>query len=275
MKLQDRLTELHKQKRAILAANFYNLETLQGIMQAAKMENSNIILQLSESSLKYMGLEMAAKMAFQAIKDFEVDVWIHLDHGATVELVQRCLDAGFHSVMIDASEKPFDENVRITSEVVKRAQKYGANVEAELGYVAKLNQSQGKKGFTQPAEAKQFVDATGVNALAVAVGTAHGFYKEEPKLELELLQEINQAVNIPLVLHGGSGVPDISLQRAIKCGITKINLATETKNTFMKQLKHELNNTDEIDLRIVFPKATAKVVELIRNKIEIVNGELA
>jgi|WetSurMetagenome_2_1015567.scaffolds.fasta_scaffold00213_30 ketose-bisphosphate aldolase len=274
MKLQDRLTELHKQKRAILAANFYNLETLQGIMQAAKPENNNIILQLSESSLKYMGLEMAAKMAYQAIKDFEVDAWIHLDHGATVELVQRCLDAGFHSVMIDASEKPFEENVRITSEVVKRAQKYGANVEAELGYVAKLNQSQGKKGFTQPAEAKRFVDATGVNALAVAVGTAHGFYKEEPKLELELLQEINQTVNIPLVLHGGSGVPDISLQRAIKCGITKINLATETKNTFMKQLKYELNNTDEIDLRIVFPKATAKVVELIRNKIKIINGEL-
>ena len=274
MRLQDTLTELHKQKRAILATNFYNLETLQGIMRAAKTENSNIILQLSESSLKYMGLEMAAKMAFQAIKEFEVEAWIHLDHGATVELVQKCLDAGFHSVMIDASEKPFDENIRITSEVVKRAQKYGANVEAELGYVAKLNQSQGKKGFTQPAEAKRFVNATGVNALAVAVGTAHGFYKEEPKLELGLLEEINQAVDIPLVLHGGSGVPDISLQKAIKCGITKINLATETKNTFMKQLKNELNNTDEIDLRIVFPKATAKVVELISNKIKVINGEL-
>ena len=275
MRLQDTLTELHKQKRAILAANFYNLETLQGIMRAAKSDNSKIILQLSESSLKYMGLEMAAKMAFQAIREFEVDAWIHLDHGATVELVQKCLDAGFHSVMIDASEKPFDENVRITSEVVRRAEKYGANVEAELGYVAKLNQSQGKKGFTQPEEAKRFVNATGVNALAVAVGTAHGFYKEEPKLELGLLEEINQAVNIPLVLHGGSGVPDISLQKAIKCGITKINLATETKNTFMKQLKYELNNTDEIDLRIVFPKATAKVVELISNKIKVINGELA
>jgi ketose-bisphosphate aldolase len=275
MKLQDRLTELHRQKRAILAANFYNLETLQGIMQAAKMEQSSIILQLSESSLKYMHLEMAAGMAHQAIKDYGVEAWIHLDHGAGVELVQRCLDAGFHSVMIDASEKPFEENVRITSEVVKRAQGYGANVEAELGYVAKLNQSQGKKGFTQPDEAKRFVEATGVNALAVAVGTAHGFYKEEPKLELELLEEINQAVNIPLVLHGGSGVPDISLQKAIRRGVTKINLATETKNTFMKQLKYELNNTDEIDLRIVFPKATAKVIELISNKIQIINRELA
>jgi tagatose 1,6-diphosphate aldolase GatY/KbaY len=272
MKLQDKLIELHGQKRAILAANFYNLETLQGIMQAAKAENSPIILQLSESSLNYMNLGMAAKMAFQAIDDFGVEAWIHLDHGANIELVQKCLDAGFHSVMIDASEKPFDENIRITSEVVKRAQKYGANVEAELGYVAKLNQSQGQKGFTQPKEAKQFVDATGINALAVAIGTAHGFYKEEPKLEIELLDEINRIVKIPLVMHGSSGVPDIALQQAIKRGITKINLATETKNTFMKQLKQELNNSDEIDLRIVFPKATARVVELIRKKIRAINA---
>ena len=272
MKLQNKLIELHQHKRAILAANFYNLETLQGILEAAKLENSPIILQLSESSLKYMKLEMAAKMAYQAIADFGVEAWIHLDHGGNPELVQKCLDAGFHSVMIDASEKPFEENIRITSEVVKMAQSYGASVEAELGYVAKLSQSQGKTGFTQPKEAKQFVDATGINALAVAIGTAHGFYKEEPKLELELLDEINQTVNIPLVLHGSSGVPDISLQQAIARGVTKINLATETKNTFMKQLKYELNNSDEIDLRIVFPKATARVVDLIRNKIRVINA---
>jgi fructose-bisphosphate aldolase class II/tagatose 1,6-diphosphate aldolase GatY/KbaY len=106
----------------------------------------------------------------------------------------------------------------------------------------------------------------------VAIGTAHGFYKEEPKLELDLLNEINQLVKIPLVLHGGSGVPDHSLREAIKRGITKINLATETKNIFMKQLKKELNSSDEIDLRIVFPKATASVIELIRNKISAINS---
>jgi len=271
MKLQDKLVELHQHKKAILAANFYNLETLQGIIRAARFEKSPIILQVSESSLKYMNLEMAAKMAYQAIVDYEVEAWLHLDHGGSVDLVQRCLDAGFHSVMIDSSEQSLDENIKTTADVVKRAQKYGANVEAELGYVAKLNQSQGQKGFTQPNEAKLFVDATGINALAVAVGTAHGFYKEEPKLEIELLNEINQLVNIPLVLHGGSGVPDRSLIEAIKNGITKINLATETKNTFMKQLKKELNSSDEIDLRIVFPKATASVIELIRNKIKTIN----
>jgi fructose-bisphosphate aldolase class II/tagatose 1,6-diphosphate aldolase GatY/KbaY len=272
MILQSKLAEAHSQRKAILAANFYNLETLQGILRGAKSEGQPIILQLSESSIKYMNLEMAAKMAYQAISDYGVEAWLHLDHGATIDLVQRCLDAGFHSVMIDASEKPLEENIKTTAEVVKRAARYGANVEAELGYVAKLNQSQGLKGFTQPLEAKQFVDATGVNALAVAIGTAHGFYKEEPKLELDLLNEINQLVKIPLVLHGGSGVPDHSLREAIKRGITKINLATETKNIFMKQLKKELNSSDEIDLRIVFPKATASVIELIRNKISAINS---
>lgn len=271
MNLQQKLIQYHSSKKAILAANFYNLETLQGIMRAAKAENQPIILQLSESSIKYMNLEMAAKMAFQAITDFGVEAWLHLDHGATVDLVHRCLDAGFNSIMIDASEKPFNQNVEITAQVVDMARAYGANVEAELGYVAKLNQTQNNKGFTQPNEAKLFVESTGVNALAVAVGTAHGFYKHEPKLELELLNEINNAVNIPLVLHGGSGVPDIALQQAVKRGITKINLATETKNTFMKKLKVELNSNDEIDLRLVFPKATDSVEQLIRNKIRAIN----
>jgi tagatose 1,6-diphosphate aldolase GatY/KbaY len=270
MKLQDKLKEYHKNKKAILATNFYNLETLQGIMQAAKLEKSPIILQLSESSIKYMNLEMAAKMAFQAMIDYDVEGWLHLDHGGSIDLVQRCLDAGFQSVMIDKSEASIEENIKITAEVVKRAEKYGANVEAELGYVAKLNQSQGMI-FTQPKEAKMFVEATGVNALAVAVGTAHGFYKEEPKLALDLLSEIDQLVNIPLVLHGGSGVPDKALQDAIQRGIAKINLATETKNIFMKQLKIELNSSDEIDLRIVFPKATAKVIDLISNKLRVIN----
>ncbi|HYX08151.1 MAG TPA: class II fructose-bisphosphate aldolase [Bacteroidales bacterium] len=271
MKLQEKLIQLHNQKKAILAANFYNLETLQGIIRAAKSENSGIILQASESSLKYMNLEMAAKMAFQAISDYGVEAWLHLDHGGNVDLVQKCLDAGFNSVMIDASEESFDENIKTTLEVVKRAQRYGANVEAELGYVAKLNQSQGFKGFTQPEEAKRFVEATGVNALAIAIGTAHGFYKEEPKLEIELLSRINQLIDIPLVLHGGSGVPDKSLQLAILNGITKINLATETKNIFMKKLKQELSYSEEIDLRIVFPKATDAVTELIRKKIQTIN----
>lgn len=267
--LQEKLHQLRESKKAILATNFYNLETLQGILKAASRLNTPVILQLSESSIRYIGLKTAAKMALTALNEYNVEGWLHLDHGATFELAARCLDEGFHSVMIDASEKPFTENVKITSEVVKLAAKYKANVEAELGFVAKLGQSTEGQGFTQPTEAFEFVKETGVNALAVAIGSAHGFYKQTPKLEIELLSKIRERVPIPLVLHGASGIPDDMLQEAIRNGISKINLATETKNIFMKELKILLTDTDEIDLRKVFPKAIDAVTELISKKLEL------
>ena len=270
MKLQNKLLELRKEKKAILAANFYNLETLNAIINGARAENASIILQLSESSIDYIGLDLAAQMAKTALKVSGVEGWLHLDHGSNINLVQRCLDAGFDSVMIDASELPLETNIKITKEAVRLAKQYGANVEAELGYIAKLNQSQENAGFTQPDDAKFFVEQTGVNALAVSIGSAHGFYKEEPKLDIQLLSEIRSTIVTPLVLHGSSGIPNEILVSAIKNGITKINLATETKNAFMQKLREDLCNTDEIDLRVVFPKATFRVQELIQNKLKVI-----
>jgi fructose-bisphosphate aldolase class II/tagatose 1,6-diphosphate aldolase GatY/KbaY len=173
--------------------------------------------------------------------------------------------------MIDASEKSIGENIRITREVLKIAADYNASVEAELGFVAKLGQEQNTHGFTSPEAAARFVESTGVNSLAVAIGSAHGFYKQEPKLDIELLSDISENVAVPLVLHGSSGIPDNMLQEAIRNGICKINLATETKNTFMIALKERLKNNTEIDLRIVFPDATKAVVELISQKLNIIN----
>ena len=186
-------------------------------------------------------------------------------------MAHRCLDAGFDSVMIDASEKPFEENVKITSSVVKLAEKYNANVEAELGYVAKLGQVQKVSQYTQPEEAKRFIDETGAHALAIAIGSAHGFYKETPQLQLELLSAIHAATPAALVLHGSSGIPEGQIRDAVKRGITKVNLATETKNIFMKTLQQVLQNNDEIDLRKIFPQATQSVVKLISEKLEVVS----
>ncbi|MEJ0033445.1 MAG: class II fructose-bisphosphate aldolase [Bacteroidota bacterium] len=273
MQLQDKLSICSEKGTAILATNFYNFETLSGVLIAAKQKRRPLILQLSESSIQYLGLNVAATMARAALKSFEVEGWLHLDHGGSVEMAHRCLDAGFDSVMIDASEKSFDENVKTTSEVVKIASRYNANVEAELGYVAKLGQVQQVSQYTQPDEAKRFVEATGVSALAIAIGSAHGFYKETPKLQLELLSEIHAATPAALVLHGSSGIPDDQLREAIHRGITKVNLATETKNIFMKTLQKILRDNDEIDLRRVFPKATDAVVNLIERKLDIVSGE--
>ncbi|MCX2679242.1 class II fructose-bisphosphate aldolase [Galbibacter sp. EGI 63066] len=273
MKLKEKLELFTKQKRGLLATNFYNLETLHGVLRAASELNEPVILQLTQSSIDYMGLDSAVKMGRAGLEQFGVEGWIHLDHGGSVELVQKCLDAGFDSVMIDGSELPFEENIKITREVVKRAQSYGAHVEAELGYVAKLGQSHGKQGFTQPDEAKSFVDATGVDALAVAIGTAHGFYKEKPNLDIQLLKAIAKVANATLVLHGSSGVPHSQVQEAISNGICKVNLATEIKNIFMNTLKNELTDSTEIDLRKVFPKATSQVTDLVKTKLLMIKNE--
>lgn len=273
MKLKEKLKQFTSEGRGILATNFYNLETLHGVLRAAADLNEPLILQLTQSSIDYMGLDTAVALGRTGLKDFGVEGWIHLDHGGSVDLAQRCLDAGFDSVMIDGSELPFEENVKITRDVVERAKSYGAHVEAELGYVAKLGQSHTGQGFTQPAEAKIFVEETGIDALAVAVGTAHGFYKKDPELQLDLLSEIKEITAATLVLHGGSGVPEAQLKAAISRGICKVNLATEIKNIFMKTLQEQLQQNEEIDLRKVFPKATAQITQLVKGKLEIVKND--
>ena len=269
MTMKEKLVKCTKEGTALLAVNFYNFETLKGLLLAAKATSSNLILQLSESSLHYLGINPAVAMARAMLKEYEVEAWIHLDHGSSIDVIKKCLDAGFDSVMIDASEKKFDENVRITKEAVKIAAAFKANVEAELGYVAKLGQEQ-KAEPTSAADAKRFTEATGIDALAIAIGNAHGFYKETPNLRLDRLKEIREVTSCALVLHGSSGIPDAQLKEAIKCGISKINLATETKNYFMKKLQLLLADTDEIDLRKIFPKAIEEVQELITRKLNVI-----
>lgn len=269
MILQDKLKVYQQEGRAILATNFYNFETLKAVLTAASVMQTPVILQLTRSSIDYMGLKEAVALARAGLSNYGVEGWIHLDHGDSVELVKQCLDAGFESVMIDASEKAFEENVHITNEVVKLAESYGANVEAELGYVAKLGQEQ-QGGFTTAEEAATFVEQTGVNALAIAIGSAHGFYKSTPKLDIERLKEIRRATDVALVLHGSSGIPHDIVQEAIRNGVVKVNLATEIKDTFMRALKNCLLNSDEIDLRKVFPNAIAPVVELLKEKYKMV-----
>ena len=267
--LQDKFKELRQNKQALLATNFYNFETLKGILQAASLTNNPIILQLTKSSIDYMGLPVALDLAESMLKLYGVEGWVHLDHGDSYDLIARCLDAGIKSVMIDASEKPMDENIRLTKSVVKLAEQYGANVEAELGYVAKLGQQRGNIGFTEPVEAKQFVEETGINALAVAIGSAHGFYTEEPNLDLDLLSRIASATPVALVLHGASGIPHATLVKAVERGICKINLATEIKHIFMETLKTGMAGQNEIDLRKVFPPATSAITDLVKDKLSV------
>ncbi len=270
MKLKNKLLQYRAEGRAILAANFYNYETLAGILLAAQELKEPVILQLSESSIQYLGLKVAANLARTGMEQFEVEGWLHLDHGSSIEIVEACLNAGFDSVMIDGSEKSFDENVQLTKEVVEMAGKYHVQVEAELGYIAKLGQDKNSAGFTSPEEALRFITDTGVDSLAVAIGSAHGFYKQSPKLDLERLGNIAAITSIPLVLHGSSGIPDDMLKEAIRRGITKVNIATDSKYAFMQDVRDHLNHSEEIDLRKIFPSATMAVKNLIIKKMNVV-----
>ena len=271
MTLQEKFRQRTRQQQGLLATNYYNFETLSGVLQAAQETQQPLILQLTQSSIDYLSLPVAVSLARSGLASYGVEGWLHLDHGGSYELAARCLDAGFDSVMIDASEAPFEENVATTRKVVQLAERYGANVEAELGYVAKLGQSHEKNGFTQPDEARRFVEETGVNALAVAIGSAHGFYERPPELQMDLLEEIHAATDATLVLHGSSGISHPDLQRAVRRGICKINLATEIKNAFMETLQHTLAGNEEIDLRKVFPVATRAVTDLVKEKLLVVS----
>jgi len=270
MTLQEKLKQCQLEKTALLATNFYNFETLHAVLTAASEVNSPVLLQLTKSSIDYMGLEMAVAMARQGLADYNLTGWVHLDHGNSINLVQQCLDAGFDSVMIDASEKPLEENIETTQKVVEIARKYGANVEAELGFIAKLGQEQ-DMAYTTVDEATRFVTETGIDALAIAIGSAHGFYKSAPHLNISRLQEIHHAIPTVLVLHGGSGIPHLMIQEAIRNGISKVNLATEIKDNFMRSLKEILLHSTEIDLRKVFPEANQTVENLLIEKYKMVS----
>ena len=261
-----------REGKAIAALNFYNAETLIAHVRAAKVLNESIILQTTEATIDYLGLQMIRGMATAAADQLEQPVALHLDHGRSYDLAARCIEHGYTSVMIDGSKLSFADNCAVSRRVVQLAHSAGVSVEGELGHVGQNTEpAAGDKQFlTSSNDAARFVSETEVDALAVAIGTAHGFYKGDVRLDFARLQEISSAVqNTPLVLHGGSGVPADLLRKAIKCGIRKVNFGTELKNAFTTAIKTSLSATDDIDLRRTFAPAISAVEEISRSKIQI------
>ena len=271
MRFIESIARHRSQQRALLAANFYNAETLMGVLRAAKSLQAEVILQTSPSTIDYLGgVPLAVGMARGASRELGVTAWLHLDHATDPKLIETCIREGYDSVMIDASESDFATNVKRTREIVTLAHAKGVAVEAELGYVPKLGQADvTEAGLTTPEDATRFVAETGVDLLAVAIGTAHGFYKKAPKLDYERLSAIRAAVDVPLVLHGGSGLDPEQWREAIRRGIVKINFATEIKDTFTRSVKNSLGASSEIDLRKTFSPAIEAVTELVAAKISI------
>ena len=267
------LETARKAGSAVAALNFYNAETILAHVAAARELNASIILQTTESTINYLGIKMVVAMANTAAEELEQPISLHLDHGGSYELAACCIDHGYTSVMIDGSSLPFSENCAMTRRVVNLAHASGISVEGELGHVTHnddLSQTDASAFYTRAEDAVRFVGETEVDALAVAIGTAHGFYKGEVKLDFERLQEIHEAIaSTPLVLHGGSGVPDELIRRAIGCGIAKVNFGTELKNAFTLAVKKSLSETNEIDLRKTFVPAIDAVRKVSLDKIRL------
>jgi len=259
--------------KAIAALNFYNVETLLAHVRAANALSESIILQTTESTINYLGLQLIVAMANAVADEMEKPVALHLDHGGSYDLAARCIEHGYTSVMIDGSKLPFSDNCAITRRVTNLAHAAGVSVEGELGHVGQssaMAASDRKQFFTSAEDAALFVKETDVDALAVAVGTAHGFYKGAVEIDFDRLKEINAALpNTPLVLHGGSGVSAELLSNAIACGIRKVNFGTELKNAFTQSVKASLSSSDDIDLRRTFLPAISAVEEISKSKIRI------
>ena len=239
---------------------------VKGAIRAAEELNTPIILQIAEVRLGHSPLHLMGPMMVQAAKEAKVDVAVHLDHGLTIETVKKALDLGFTSVMLDASTLPFEENIANTKKVVELAAQYGATVEAELGLVGGSEDGSCDHGIrcTNPDDAKIFTEQTGIDALAVAIGNAHGNYPVAPTLAFGVLEQIYNKVEIPLVLHGGSGITDKDFQKAISLGIRKVNIATASFNSLTKKVEAYIASTEKhnyFDLNVAMVEGTYENVK--------------
>ena len=228
------MTELLRQALAggwaVGSFSVSNMEMVIGILRAAEETQSPVILQIAEVRLKYSPLELIGPLMVSAAENADVPAAVHFDHGTTMEAIEHALDLGFTSVMIDGSKLSLKENIAVTRKVVKLAREYGADVEGEIGSVggSEDGSEQIAVNCTSPEQALQFQNETDVDALAVAIGNAHGNYKQEPKLRFDILEQVSAKLDVPLVLHGGTGISPDDFKICISLGIKKINIATAT-----------------------------------------------
>jgi fructose-bisphosphate aldolase class II len=259
---------------AVGAFNANNMEQIQAIVDAAVEEHAPVILQVSQGAIRYAGLDFATSMVKTAAAEANVPVVLHLDHGTDFDQNVRCLRAGFTSLMFDGSKKPYEENVATTKRVVEIAHLCGIPVEAELGKVLQstdgVSEADVKAAMTDPAQALDFVQRTGCDTLAVAVGSVHAMREAEAELDIERIKAVQEQVHIPLVLHGSSGVKETSEVEAIDYGIAKINVATMLNQAFTAALRKALAaNPEEFDPRKFLLQSREAVKEVVRHKMRL------
>ena len=260
-----------KKRYAVGGFNIFNLESTIAVIEASEKLKSPALVQISESTLtKYFKPEQIVPSVISMIKKSKSKLALHLDHGKSLEVVKIAVKNGFTSIMFDGSLFPFEKNIKLTKKAVKIAKKKDKRitVEGEIGIIGR-NKSE-KSNMTDPEDAKIFTEETGVDMLAISIGNVHGLYKGKPNLDFKRLKKIRRIVKIPLVLHGGSGIPDDQIKRAIKLGISKINIFTEAKLAFYNGIKNNIKSTD--DPRKILLAAKDEMKKLVMKKMRLLGS---
>ena len=275
---REMLKKAQREGYAVPAFNIHNLETLQVVVDTANEMRSPVILAGTPSTIVYAEGENIVALAKVAAKKYDIPIAIHLDHFEDKEAIKHYVDIGFKSAMIDASHESYEDNINVVKEVVEYAHRYDTTVEAELGRLGgredDLVVDEKDAMYTNPEQARDFVEKTGIDSLAVAIGTAHGLYKGEPKLDFDRLKEIREAVDVPLVLHGASDVPDELVKKAISLGICKVNVATDLKIPFSDAVKeYFIENPDANDPRKYMTPGKAAMKKIVEHKIRVCGSE--
>lgn len=269
---KEMLADAREKHYAVAAFNFYNLDTLMAVIEAAEEEKAPVIAQIyAEHFAFYHGGGLIAKAALRIIEETKVPVCLHLDHSDSYERINYAINLGFHSVMYDGSSLPLEENIALAQKVVGQAHSKGIYTEVELGRIGRISGGELDVLYddcTSVEEAVRLVEESGADSLAPAIGTAHGIYKTTPKLNFERLAEIKDAVNVPLVLHGGSGIPEDMIRKSIELGIAKINVGTELKYKWSSTVKEGLESGIKEPIRLGEDAKTA-VKEVAKTKIRL------
>ena len=270
--MKDMLNKADSGKYAVPHFNINNLEWTRFILEQCQELKSPVILGVSEGAIKYMGgYKTVSNLVKSLISDLNITipVALHLDHGSSYESCVKAIDNGFTSVMIDASKYPLEENINITKQVVEYAKEKNVTVEAEIGAVGGEEDGVANElAYAKVEDAVKLVDNTNIDFLAPALGSVHGIYKGEPKLDFERMVKIHELVKLPLVLHGGSGIPDELIKKSISCGITKININTELQIAWSKAVRKFLNENDKVyDPRKIIKGGENAMKEMIKEKV--------
>ncbi|AEF18211.1 MULTISPECIES: class II fructose-1,6-bisphosphate aldolase [Thermoanaerobacterium] len=272
------LKKANEEGYAVGAFNTSNLEITQAIVEAAEEMKSPAIIQVSEGGLKYAGIETISAIVRTLAAKASVPIALHLDHGTDFNNVMKCLRNGWTSVMMDASKLPLEKNIEVTKNVVTIAHGMGVSVEAEIGKIGgtedNVTVDEREASMTDPDEAYRFAKETGVDYLAISIGTAHGPYKGEPKLDFDRLVKIKEMLKMPIVLHGASGVPEADIRKAVSLGVNKINIDTDIRQAFAARLRELLKNDEEVyDPRKILGPCKEAMKEVVKNKMRMFGSE--